>query len=309
MCIRRKDIRVRSPIEAGQWLSVCLLIQLGSITTAETAGAQKQNASSAGLSPLTTEEVVERLVGMNLRRAQALHSYQGTRSHRAEYKSPLKTLRAEMVVEVKYRAPATKEFTIKSSSGSTLIIDKVFRKILQAEEDALTKETQQSTALSGENYLFTMVGYEDAPLRSTFILAVEPKTRSKYLFHGRIWVDGDDFAVSRIEAEPAKNPSFWTVRNEISQSYMKIDDFWLPERNNSNSAIRIGGHAELTIDYQNYKITAADPVGDGPTREAAQSLISPRPLKAAGLRQSLSALPVSSPNVKVSPSSLESDNP
>ncbi len=39
---------------------------------------------------------------------------------------------------------------------------------------------------------------------------VEPQTNNKLLFRGRIWVDAEDFAVVRIEAVPAKNPSFWT---------------------------------------------------------------------------------------------------
>jgi hypothetical protein len=43
---------------------------------------------------------------------------------------------------------------------------------------------------------------------------------------------------------------------------MKVSDFWLPARNHSISSIRLGGHAELTIQYTNYQITAADAVGN-----------------------------------------------
>ena len=293
----------------GRWLSTCLLILLATFTTPKTGPAQTQIDHYSAHGPLTTEEVVEKLIVMNLRRAQALHSYRGTRTYRAEYKSSLKTLSAEMVVEVRYLAPETKEFTIKSSNGSKLIIDKVFKKILQAEQEALSKDAQQSTALSRDNYDFTGVGYESTPLQSTYILALEPKTKSKFLFRGRVWINADDFAVSQIEAEPAKNPSFWTKGNEIKQSYMKIDDFWLPERNNSTSAIRIGGRAELTIDYQNYQITQADPVANAPIREAEQSMVNRQPLRAAGLRQTLSAQPANSPSLKAYPSLPESDNP
>jgi len=41
-----------------------------------------------------------------------------------------------------------------------------------------------------------------------------------------------------------------------------VSDFWLPARNHSISSIRLGGRAELTIQYTNYHITAADPVGN-----------------------------------------------
>jgi hypothetical protein len=84
-------------------------------------------------------------------------------------------------------------------------------------------------------------------------------------------VDAEDFAVVRLEAEPAKNPSFWTKSCELEQVYTKVSDFWLPARNHSISSIRLGGLAELTIQYSNYQITAADPLGNSSLTEPAQS--------------------------------------
>ena len=92
------------------------------------------------------------------------------------------------------------------------------------------------------------------------MLKVEPRTEGKYLYRGQIWVDGQDFAVVRLQAEPAKNPSFWTKKTEIVQQYMKVGDFWLPARNRSVTAIRLEGHAELTIEYKDYEITSASHV-------------------------------------------------
>jgi len=69
----------------------------------------------------------------------------------------------------------------------------------------------------------------------------------------------------QLDAEPAKNPSFWTKNSKIEVAYMKVGDFWLPERNYSVTAIRFGGRAELTIQYENYQITSADPVGNLPS--------------------------------------------
>ena len=273
MKLNRRIIQFRSSIETGLLLSAYLLVFSGlCAVTQQTAGAQQESGVSAGNGPLTAEEVVDRLVGMNLRRAQALHSYHGTRTYRVEYRSVFSTVRAEMSVEVKYLAPETKQFIIRSSTGSKLIIDKVFKKLLDAEEDALLKDGQRNTALNRENYEFKLVGYVSTPSRSMYILIVEPRTKSRFLFRGKIWVDADDFAVVRLEAEPAKNPSFWTKNNEIEQLYTKVNDFWLPERNHSVSSIRLGGRAELTIEYQNYQITAADPVGGAPVHEVAQSV-------------------------------------
>ena len=104
-------------------------------------------------------------------------------------------------------------------------------------------------------------GYESRPAGSSYILSVEPRTNNKLLYRGRIWVDAEDFAVKRIEGAPAKNPSFWTKETKIVQVYTKVGDFWLPASNRSTSAIRLGGQANFTIDYQNYQITAATAVG------------------------------------------------
>jgi hypothetical protein len=77
-------------------------------------------------------------------------------------------------------------------------------------------------------------------------------------------VDAEDFAVVRIEAAPAKNPSFWTKETRIEQAYAKIGEFWLPISNRSSTTVRLGGHADFTIDYRDYQITAATP---SPTAE------------------------------------------
>ena len=121
-----------------------------------------------------------------------------------------------------------------------------------------------------------MLGYESTPAGSMYVLKVELKTKDKFLYRGRVWVDAEDFAAVRLQAEPAKNPSFWTKSSELEQVSMKVSDFWLPVRNHSISLIRLGGRAELTIEYTNYQITAADPVGNlstlEPTRSAEASL-------------------------------------
>src|SRR5581483_6154277 len=133
------------------------------------AGAQKQSVIPEELSSLTAAQVADKLVEMNLRRAQALHSYQGTRTYRVTYRGLLGLTVAGMVVDVTYKAPETKEFIIRSSTGSKLILDRVFKKLLQAEKEALSIEGQRRTALNRENYEFTMVGYESTIARQMYV--------------------------------------------------------------------------------------------------------------------------------------------
>jgi len=227
------------------------------------ASSQQPGASTAlGNAPLSGEQVVDKLLAMNLERAHALHAYQGTRNYLLQYRGFAGNRSAEMVVDLRYQSPGTKEFTIRSSTGSKLIIGSVFKKLLQAEQEALGVEAQKRTALNRDNYGFTLIGYDSKPSGSMYILDVKPRTKGKFLYRGRIWVEAEDFAVTRLEAQPAKNPSFWTKHSEIDEVYMKVGDFWLPARNHSITNIRLGGRAVLTIQYKNYEITSADAVSN-----------------------------------------------
>ncbi|MFZ0859906.1 MAG: hypothetical protein WAN18_04435 [Candidatus Sulfotelmatobacter sp.] len=209
---------------------------------------------------LSAEEIVTKMVERNLERARALGAYQGTRVYRLEYRGFPGSRSADMIVEVKYRSPGTKDFSIRSENGSRLIIDRIFKRMLQTEKEALTEENQSRVALNQDNYRFALAGFESMPTGPSYILSVEPRTDNKLLYRGRIWVDAEDFAVVRIEGAPAKNPSFWTKATKIEQVYGKVGSFWLPLSNRSSSEIRLGGHASFTIDYQDYQITAASPL-------------------------------------------------
>jgi len=273
MKLYETDIRICSSISTRLPVHTVLLILLFlfCIELMQPAGAQQPDMSvPTANAPLSIEQIVENLIRMNLERAHALHAYNGTRIYRVDYRGLPGTRSAEMVVNVEYQSPGTKEFTIQSAIGSKVIIDKVFKKLLEAEKEASAAEVQRRTALNYDNYDFILVGLDHTPYGSMYVLIVEPKKKDKFLYRGRIWVDPDDFAVVRLEAEPAKNPSFWIKGNEIEQVYMKVNDFWLPSHNRSVTTIRLGGRAELTIQYNNYQITGSDPVVNLTTLEPTQ---------------------------------------
>jgi hypothetical protein len=250
------------------------------------AGAQRlSNPAEAGSAPLTAEQVVNNMVRMNRERQEALHAYQGTRTYRVNYKGFTGSRSAEMIVDMKYQFPEGKVFTVQSATGSKLIIDKVFKRLLEAEKEAQGTEAQRRTALNSDNYAFTLIGYEKSAAGAMYVLDVEPRRKDKFLYRGRIWVNAEDFAVVRLQAEPAKNPSFWTKRSKIVQVYSKVNDFWLPTYNQSVSDIRLGGHAELTIQYQRYKLGG----------DSVESLTTTRSGRSAGALLDLEAIAVRTP--------------
>ena len=121
----------------------------------------------------------------------------------------------------------------------------------------MSEENQQRTAMTPENYTFQVVDYQKTDAGEFYVLDAQPRTKNKFLFEGRVWVDAKDFAVTRVEGQPAVNPSWWTVNTDFKRSYQKIGDFWLPESNESETKVRVFGTAVLTIEYREYAIRPA----------------------------------------------------
>jgi len=237
------------------------LISLKLLLCAELCLAVGQASHTVDRHPrrqLNAEQVVENLVRMNLERAQALLAYQSTRVYRLEYKGFPGGRTAEMVVKVKYQAPGTKEFEVISQNGSKMLIERVFKKLLQGEKEAFDAENQKRIAINQDNYEFAMIGFEEGAGGPCYVLSVKPRTKNKYLFQGKIWVSAEQFAIVKIQGEPAKNPSFWIKDTRIETIYVNVNDFWLPERNHSVTAVRLGGHADFTIEYKDYQVTSAN---------------------------------------------------
>lgn len=222
-------------------------------------------------SPLPVEQIARKLEEMNAQRTAALNQFSSTRVYHMQYRGFPSDRDAEMVVNVTYHAPNAKEFHVVSQTGSRFVIDHVFKKLLEGEQEAANEENRARTALSRENYDFTFAGYEASPNGPEYVLNLLPKTKNKFLYRGKIWVDAKDFAVVRIEGEPARNPSFWIKKTEVKHRYAKVSDFWLPTENHTESVIRLGGQANLWIEYKDYKITKAAPLyGLGTPREASK---------------------------------------
>jgi len=241
--------------------SVHCTIRLFLIFTFALVGARSAAIDSSPLppsittAPLSVDEVVNNLVRKDEERAKALRHYECTRIYRLSYRGFPGDRDAEMTVAATYDSPSAKTFKVISQTGSKLVIERVFKRLLESEKEAAEPEMHARTLLNRDNYDMALIGFESTDQGSQYVLAVSPKVRSKYVYRGKVWVDGTDFAVTRIDAEPAQNPSFWTKKSEIQHDYMKVGNFWLPRRNESVSYIRLGGRATLTIDYNDYRVS------------------------------------------------------
>jgi len=239
-----------------------LVVVLSLAVSPYLASGQQSAAAQPSLvrAPLSLEQVVSNLEQRNAQRAAALEEFEGKRIYRMQYRGFPSDKDAEMVVKVTFHAPSSKQFTVVSQTGSKFVIERVFKKLLESEQEAADRDNRHDTALTRQNYNFELAGYDSTPDGGQYVLNLMPRTKNKFLYRGKIWVDAKDFAVARIEAEPGKNPSFWIKKTDIAHRYVKVNDFWLPAENHTESFVRLGGKATLSIEYQDYKIIKSTPV-------------------------------------------------
>jgi hypothetical protein len=218
------------------------------------AAALGQNQAPSPATPPTVDEIVRRMVEHNRVRESRLRYYTSRRQYHVEYRGFPSSMDASMEVEMDYDAPS-KNFRVLSESGSHALINHVLKKLLKSEQEAATN--QRDNTLSPANYNFAFLETTIDSGRELFVLRVEPKVERKFLYRGKIWVDAEDFAVVKIEATPAQNPSFWIRDTQIEHRYSKSGDFWLPKQNTSVTRVRMGGTATLTINYESYAFPRA----------------------------------------------------
>lgn len=239
-------------------------------------------------SPGGTDEIVARFVERNQATARTLGGYTSIRHYHLEFHG-VKSLTADLVASATYYAPDRKEFEVESADGSGFLQRRILRKLLDSEIEASQPENRQQIAWTPENYTFRLLGCEEVAGRTSYVLRVTPKHKNKFVIKGKIDLDAGDFALTRVTAEPAVNPSWWTVRNDIEQTYAKTGDFWLPSRNETVTKVRLLGKAFLTIDYGEYRLIEAAP--------SQESVRDPKPIprntldgRAGLLPRSLSAV-------------------
>lgn len=216
--------------------------------------AKAQGGDPPRPADLTLAQIVSGIQTQSQAQEKQLKPYRALRTYNVVYHG-LGTLSAQMQVEVSYDPASGKKFRIISQTGPVLLRDAVLKRAVTSEEEA-SKE-KGATALSTANYSFALVGKSTLDGRPVYVLSVDPLKPEKFLYRGTVWVDSADFGVVKIEAAPAKNPSIWISRAEIWVTNERAEGFWLPEKTRSQTRVRLGGTAELTIDYGHYQFESS----------------------------------------------------
>ena len=221
------------------------------------AGACADSAVVGASAGMNSVEVVAQMHTHTAARILELKHFTALRHYQVDYKGYSANIVGSMDVEANYDAAQGMSFRIVSQSGSKFLCDKVIKRALDSEAEA--SRDRASTELTPVNYKFQMLGSETIDGRPAYILKVEPLSEGKFLYRGTIWVDAADFEVVKMETEPAKNPSFFISRTLIHYTSALAHGFWLPQKIRSETKVRIGGTAVLTIDYGTYQVESNAP--------------------------------------------------
>ena len=207
-----------------------------------------------GASSGEASAILERVQQANAVRDAALESYLSTR--RYSVFEPGHESDAELVVSMQFVAPSTKTFKTIAAHGVGWIHRRVFGRLMEAEAEAASGQEKTNSAITPVNYAAQLLGHDWLSGRECYLLSLAPRRRDKYLFIGKAWVDKEDFAIARLEGEPAKSPSFWVVRSPFVREYQRVDRFWLPLQDETHTEIRFSGPYVLRIQYADYHFTA-----------------------------------------------------
>ena len=240
------------------WIPTCAVVggeqpqQVNSADPASSSGPAIPCSALPEAAASTAETIVAKLVEANARRAAQLAGYTATRSYRAE--NPRWKKSATMEVKVVFTSPASKVFTVVEERGSGTIRQRVFRRMLEAEKDALTPEMRRRSDIGPANYRFRFLDEDTLDGQRVYVLELEPLRADRYSLRGRIWVDACDFAIAKIRGSPAKSPSFWTRKVEYERVYHKVGEFWLLQREAATSETFIFGKSNVGVEHSSYEV-------------------------------------------------------
>lgn len=244
-------------------------------------GAQARQGNPAPASSLSEAQVVAGIQNRNRIQNESLLGYSALRTYSVVYHG-MGTVSARMQVEVTYDAEQGKSFRIISQSGAMLLRDAVLKRAVESEKEA--SKMKEAIALSPANYSFHLMGTGQLNGQPVYILDVKPLKPEKFLYRGTVWVDVASFGVIKIEGAPAKNPSMWISHSTISVTDELTNGFWLPQETRSQTTVRLGGKATLTIEYGHYQIEQPEQHAPRAPRTAELLARPAKPDAAKGMR-------------------------
>ncbi len=194
--------------------------------------------------------IVTRMTQVQIDAHNNVRPYEVTREYKYFQGAEDSTPDSSVVADVTYFPPDSKQFSIVNATGGGRG-QHVVRKVLEHESE-MTGQWRQSS-LTDDNYKFSMLGEETLNGKRCFILGLEPRREAKELIKGKAWVDAQDFHVRQIQGQPAKSPSFWIKKLNVTLVFSDVQGMWLQTSVHADADVRMFGKnvlAERDLGYR-----------------------------------------------------------
>jgi hypothetical protein len=139
-------------------------------------------------------------------------------------------------------------YTITAEDGSGLIRNRVLRKALEAEKEAMSSGEASNSAISTKNYQIAFGDHDTGANLDR--LRIIPLRKDRMLIDGTISVLAADGELVRIEGRLAKTPSFWTNRVDIVRRYGRVEGVHVPLSIESTANLKIAGDSVFSMTYE-----------------------------------------------------------
>jgi hypothetical protein len=209
-----------------------LLVALTAFTALATA---ESASSSAAFTP-----VLNRFLS---RADEPLVTYRGTR--RLEGRNERFNVDGWMEIAVELTAEGF-HYRVINEGGSDLIRGRVFRSMLENEEEIFANGDMSRSSFTPINYDLTA---GDAVEPGLVRLFARPKRKDVTLIDGAVYITDTDADLVRVEGQLAKSPSFWTRRVDVVKQYARVAGLRVPVRVESTAQIRFAGTSTMTMTY------------------------------------------------------------
>jgi len=219
---------------------------LAVVVVLASAGAAAQTGTSTELAT-----VVQRMIQTQVEAHNGAKPYEVTREYRFFEGEEDGHPDTNVVADVTYFPPDSKEYSIRNASGGGRG-QHVVKKVLDHEKQ--TAGQWRQSALTDDNYKFSMLGEETLNGQRCFILGLEPRRDAKELLKGKAWVDAETFRIRQIQGEPTKSPSFWIKKVSVTISFGEVEGMWLQTAVRAAADVRMFGRNTLTERDLSYRV-------------------------------------------------------
>jgi hypothetical protein len=148
-----------------------------------------------------------------------------------------------VVARIQYLDPDHTQYAILRSSGSSRGVGIVHR-VLDSETEI--HKDPQNYGVTPDNYKFTFVGEQVLDGHRCYVLALHPQRKDHRLIDGRAWVDADSYQIRLMQGEPAKSPSWWLKKVQVTMHYGDIGGVWAPLSTQAIADVRWFGKRVFT---------------------------------------------------------------